>query len=427
MAVAALILSLMVFIIIGLPISFSLGLSSIVYFIINPDFLIMMPQRIWAGANSSAMMALPLFCMAGMLMNYSGMTKRIIDFCSYLVKPFRGGLGEVNVIASMIFGGISGSSVSDTSALGSVLIPEMKKKGFSLDYSAGITVASSTIGMIIPPSIPMIMYSMISGASIGALFLAGLIPGVLIGLTQTLLANIASRKKNYPIEQGGVSCKGLIEKGKDGFLALLMPVVIVISVSFGIATASESAGVAILYAFILGILVYRELKIKDLKQMVKRTFISSSSVMIIIAYSLIFTWILAIEQVPHALGSFINGLEVNRIWILLLLDLLILIVGTFIDVSPALLLLCPILVPVMGALGVNELHFGTIIIVGLAIGLVTPPIGMCLNAAAKLSGLPITRIFRAASPFLICNVIILLLVTFIPEISLWLPNLIMGR
>jgi len=211
MAVTALILSLFIFILLGLPISFSLGLSSMAYFIFNPDFLIMMPQRIWAGANSSVMVALPLFCMAGMLMNLSGITRKIIDFCSYLVKPFKGGLGEVNVIASMIFGGISGSSVSDTSALGSVLIPEMENRGYSKAFATGVTVGSSTVGMIIPPSIPMIIYSTISNESVGALFLAGLIPGLLIGTTQLFLVHIISRRNNYPIEEGKFEIKEMLK------------------------------------------------------------------------------------------------------------------------------------------------------------------------------------------------------------------------
>ena len=297
MAVAALILSLMVFIIIGLPISFSLGLSSIVYFIINPDFLIMMPQRIWAGANSSAMMALPLFCMAGMLMNYSGMTKRIIDFCSYLVKPFRGGLGEVNVIASMIFGGISGSSVSDTSALGSVLIPEMEERGFSKGYATGVTVASSTVGMIIPPSIPMILYSSISSQSVGALFLAGLIPGILIGLTQLVLVHIISRYKKYPVEKGKFEFKEMLKRSGSGLISLSMPVFIVLCVSFGVATATESAGIAVFYAAIIGFLIYKKLKFSHIKEVAKDTLMTSSTIMIIIAFAYIFVWILAFENI----------------------------------------------------------------------------------------------------------------------------------
>ncbi len=424
MDVTVLLLSLFVFVLIGLPISFSLGASSLLYFLLNPDFIIMMPQRIWAGANMPVMVALPLFIMAGFLMNYSGITRRIVDFCIYLVKPFKGGLGEVNVIASMIFGGISGSSVSDTSALGSVLIPEMEKRGYNKGFATGVTVSSSTVGMIIPPSIPMIIYSTISNESIGALFLAGLIPGLLIGLTQLVLVYIISRYNNYPIEEGVFKISELFRRTKDGILSLAMPLFIVLSVSLGVATATESAGVAVIYAVILGFIVYRGLKIKDFKNVLKETLLNSSTIMLIIAYAYVFIWILAFERIPDMLGRFILGLDVHFFWILLFLDILILLVGLFIDVSPALLLLGPILVPVMETLGMDLLQLGAILIVGLGIGLATPPIGMCLNAAARISGMPITKISREALPFLICNILVLFLVTFIPSISLWVPGLI---
>ena len=423
MAVTVLILSLFIFILLGLPISFSLGLSSMAYFVLNPDFLGMMPQRIWAGANSSVMVALPLFCMAGMLMNLSGITRKIIDFCSYLIKPFKGGLGEVNVIASMIFGGISGSSVSDTSALGSVLIPEMENRGYSKAFATGVTVSSSTVGMIIPPSIPMIIYSTISNESVGALFLAGVIPGFLIGLTQLILVHVISRKNDYPIEEGKFELKEMFKLSIDGILSISMPLFIVLSVSFGVATATESAGIAVLYAVVIGFLVYKKLKISQLAEVAKETLFTSSTIMIIIAFAYIFIWILAFERIPDIIGNFILSLNISYFWILIFLDILILIVGMFIDVSPALLLLGPILVPVMETLGMDLLQLGAILIVGLGIGLATPPVGMCLNAAAKISDMSIMKISKETLPFLICNVLVLILVTFFPQISLWIPSL----
>ena len=423
MAVTALILSLFIFILLGLPISFSLGLSSMAYFILNPDFLIMMPQRIWAGANSSVMVALPLFCMAGMLMNLSGITRKIIDFCSYLVKPFKGGLGEVNVIASMIFGGISGSSVSDTSALGSVLIPEMENRGYSKAFATGVTVGSSTVGMIIPPSIPMIIYSTISNESVGALFLAGLIPGLLIGTTQLFLVHIISRRNNYPIEEGRFEIKEMLKRSVDGILSISMPIFIVLSVSLGVATATESAGIAVLYAVIIGFLVYKKLKLSQFTEVAKETLLTSSTIMIIIAFAYIFIWVLAFERIPDNIGNFILSLNISYFWILVFLDILILLVGMFIDVSPALLLLGPILVPVMETLGMDLLQLGAILIVGLGIGLATPPIGMCLNAAAKLSDMSIMEIAKETLPFLACNVLVLILVTFFPQVSLWIPSM----
>jgi len=400
--VIAIVLILIVSIFLGIPIAFSLGFTGIIYFAIHPDLLNMMAQRIWAGANMNVMTALPLFIIAGYIMNSGGITKRIIDFSMDLMRPLKGGLGEVNVIASMIFGGISGSSVSDTSALGSILIPEMEKRGYSRAFATGVTVGSSTVGMIIPPSIPMIIFSIISGASIGHLFLAGLIPGILIGVTQLILTYIISRRRNYPIATGKFELKEFARNSFNGMLSLLMPVFIVLSVSLGIATATEAAGVAVFYALLIGFLVYRELRLKDLKNILKESVLASSTIMIIVAYAFIFTWILAFEQVPNMLGDFILGLNISYYWILLL---------------------GPILIPVMGHLGMNMLQLGAILIVGLGIGLATPPVGACLNAASRISKMEILDIAKATLPFLICNLIVLLLVTFIPAISLWVPSL----
>ena len=426
MSLAIMVISLIVLVLASVPICFALGASGIVYLLLEkPMFITMLPQRVWGGTNSFIIIAMPLFILAGELMNRGGITRRIINFSMMLVRPIRGGLGEVNVLASMIFGGISGSSVADTSAIGAVMIPQMEEHGYSKGFSAGITVASSTMGMIIPPSVPMLIYALISGASVGRLFLAGLIPGVLIGFSQMVLVYIISRKKGFHPEPQKFNFRKSLKIAEDGLLAIVMPVVIVLSVSFGVATASESAGVAVLYALILGFLVYKELKPSDIAPVLKKTVMISSSVMMIIGFTMIFTWILAIEQVPAMLGNFIMGLTIHPVFILLFLDLLILFIGTFVDVAPTILLLCPILIPVMANLGVNELQFGAIMIVGCAIGLVTPPVGMCLNAATKICGLSITSIFWHAFPFIICNVIILILVTFVPEISLWLPGLLM--
>lgn len=417
---------LVVLVMVGIPICYALGISGALYILFTqPDFIAMLPQRVWAGTNTYVMIALPLFIMAGELMNRGGITKRIINFCLYLVRPIRGGLGEVNVVASMIFGGISGSSVADTSAIGSVLIPQMEEKKYTTGFSAGVTVASSTMGMIIPPSIPMLTYAMISGASVGSLFLAGLIPGILIGLSQLIMVYLMSRKQNHTITHEPVKVKEVIHTTKDGLLAIIMPAVIVITVSLGVATASESAGVAVLYAMILGFFVYKELKVKDLPGILKRTVVTSSSVMIIIGFSMIFGWIMAMEQVPAAIAGFFMNLEINRFWILLILDLFILFIGMFVDVTPALLLLTPILIPVMQYFGISDLQLGAIMIVGLAIGLVTPPLGMCLNAATKICKLSVVQIFKNALPFVLCNILILLLVTFVPSLSLWLPSLFM--
>ena len=299
---------------IGVPIYAGLGASSLIYLLFsNPSFIAMVPQRIWAGTDAFMMIALPLFILAGDLMNRGGITKRIIDFSLQLVRPIKGGLAEVNVVASMFFGGISGSSVADTSALGSILIPAMEEKGYSRAYSTGVTVASSTMGMIIPPSVPMVTYAMVSGVSIGQLFLGGLVPGLLIGVLQIVAVQITKRIGKFRLSEGGnMPRRSFLSETREGFFALVMPLIIIGSIVFGVATASESAGVAVLYALLLGFFVFRELKLRDLPELLRKTAASSASVMIIIGFSMIFGWIMAIEKVPNLIAGFFLSLQIDR-------------------------------------------------------------------------------------------------------------------
>ncbi len=425
MAIVFLLIGLIVFAAIGVPLAFSIGASCITYLAASqPMFLSMMPQRIWNGVYSELMIAMPLFMLAGELMNTGGITKRIINFCMEILRPINGGLGEVNIVASMIFGGISGSSVADTSALGSILIPAMEEKGYPKSVSAGITVASSTMGMIIPPSTPMVVYAMVSGASIGALFMAGAVPGILIGLTQLILVYIFSRKNGWHPKRDPFSAKQFWGAVLAGIPALLMPVFIIVCVSGGVCTASESAGVAVLYSVLVGFLLYRELHWKDIWNALKKTLIASSSVMIIIGFTQIFTWILTIQKVPDIIANFFMSMNFSRIAIALLFDVLILIIGTFIDVSPAILLLTPIMLPVMESYGFSALQFGAMMITGLAIGLVTPPVGMCLNACNKINRMPIIDIFKGAAPYVLCNVIVLVGISVWPDLTAFLPRIL---
>ena len=425
MAIVFLLIGLIAFAAIGVPLAFSIGASCISYLsAVRPMFLSMMPQRIWNGVYSELMIAMPLFMLAGELMNTGGITKRIINFCMELLRPIRGGLGEVNIVASMIFGGISGSSVADTSALGSILIPAMEQEGYPPDASAGITVASSTMGMIIPPSTPMVVYAMISGASIGALFMAGAVPGILIGLTQLVLVYIISHRKGWHPAKSDFSAKRFWKAIFSGIPALLMPLFIIVCVSFGICTASESAGVAVLYSILVGFFIYKELTWKDVWNALKKTLISSSSVMIIIGFSSIFTWVLTIQKVPDMVANFFMSMNMPAWGIALMFDVLILIIGTFIDVSPAILMLTPIMLPVMQSYGFTALQFGAMLITGLAIGLVTPPVGMCLNACNKINRMPIISIFKGALPYITCNIIVLILISVFPALTTWLPALL---
>jgi tripartite ATP-independent transporter DctM subunit len=415
--------ALLAFAAIGVPLAFAIGASSLVYIqAAAPKFIQMIPQRVWGGVFNFVVVAMPLFMLAGELMNTGGITKRIVSFCMYLVRPIRGGLGEVNVVASMIFGGISGSSVADTSALGSILIPAMEKQGYPSKFAAGVTVASSTMGMIIPPSVPMIVFAMVSGASIGKLFIAALVPGLLIGITQLILVFYLSRKRGYHPPKTPFDLKDFIRTMVYGIPALAMPVVIVLFVSFGICTASESAGIAVLYSLVIGFFFYRELTVKDVIAALRKTLISSSSIMLIIGFTTVFTWLLTMANIPQAIAQFFLSLDMPFWGYMVLFDVLILMIGTFVDVTPAILLLSPILIPVMQGIGLNELQFGAMMITGMAIGLVTPPVGMCLNACHKINRMPVMEIFKGALPFIVCNVLVLLAISLFPPLTTWLPS-----
>lgn len=421
-----LLISLGLLLVLGVPIAYSLGLSGFLYFIVKQPMLIaILPQRLYAGMESYSMIALPLFCLMGYLMNAGGITTRLIDFSLLFVGRMRGGLGLVNVLSSMIFGGISGSSVSDTASVGAVLIPEMKKKGYSVEYSSGITVASSTMGMIIPPSVPMIIYALAAEESVGRLFLASALPGFMIGILMLGITLVISYRKGLPREERILN---RAEKGqcvRRAILALIMPLFVIGSVVMGIATATESAGIGVFYALFIGFFIFRSLKLKDLPPLVTKAILTSANVMIIIALSKLYIWILALERIPQKLAYGVVSMELPAYAVYLVVILIILICGTFIDVSPAILLLTPVFLPLVTALGMSSIQFGVILVSGLAVGLVTPPVGMCLNVASAISKLEIGAIFRAALPFLAANLITLVLIAFVPFFTEWLPSLLM--
>lgn len=418
--------SLAAFLMLGIPIAYALGLSSLCYFaLLHPELLPAIPQRIYAGLNSYAMIALPLFVMMGLTMNEAGVSRRVIDFCQLFVGRVRGGLGAVNVLDSMIFGGISGSSVSDTASLGAWMIPEMRRRGYSDEVSTGLTVATSTFGMIIPPSVPMVVYALVSEESVGRLFLAGATPGVLIGLVMLVMVIVMAYRKKWPREEIALTPRQWWRRVADCLPAIIMPIFVVGAVVMGIVTATESAAVGVLYALVIGLLFTRELKLKALPRIMRSAIITSATVMIVIATSSLYSWILALEKIPQAVGAFVSGLNLSPVVYLLVVDAIILATGTFVDVSPAILLLTPVFLPAARLLGISGIQFGAIMIVGLAIGLITPPVGMCLYVASTISKVSIGRIFRGAAPFLLANLLVLALISMFPELTLWLPKLLM--
>ena len=421
-----LILSLFVLLAMGIPIAYALGLSSFAYFVVEqPDLMQILPQRLFSGMNNYALIALPLFILMGLVMNESGITGRLIRFCSLFVGKLRGGTGLVNVFASMIFGGISGSSASDTASIGSVLIPAMKSKGYPGRFAAGITVASSTMGMIIPPSVPIVLYAIVAQESVGRLFLGGIIPGLLIGFLQLFICLYISAKNKYPKEDIDTSVGNVIREIKGSFLVLLMPVLVVGAVVFGIATATESAGLGVLYALLLGFFSIRALTFKGLLSCFRTAVITSAKIMLIIAMSTMYIWILALERVPQAIAAWVTSMNLGPVSVMLLVNVIILAIGTFIDVSPAIMLMTPVLLPAAVEAGVSPITFGVVLVSALAVGACTPPVGNCLNVCASVSGLRIGTIFRGALPFLLANFVVLLLITIFPQLVLWIPSVLM--
>ena len=418
--------SLFIFLAIGVPIAYSLGLSTTLYFLIfNNQLLQVMPQILFAGMDSYTLIALPLFILMGQLMNESQITSRLIDYCLIFVGKIRGGLGLVNVISSMLFGGISGSSVSDTASIGSILIPEMKNRGYPEDYAAGLTVASSTMGMIIPPSIPMVLFAVTAQESVGRLFLGGVIPGILVGLLQLLITVWISKKNSYPRENRNVSLKIILKMTVKYSYILFMPFFVVGSVIFGIATATESAALGVFYALIIGGFLIKSLSLKKINSALKSSVLTSAKIMIVIAFSKIFIWVLAYERIPDGLSEMITGLGLQPTSMLLLFIIIILIAGTFIDVSPAILLFTPVFLPSIVDMGISPILFGVVLVVGLAVGACTPPVGNCLNVCSIITGLSIGKIFKGAAPFLVANIITLFLIVIFPNIVVWLPKIIM--
>ena len=421
-----LLLSLLFFLLLGVPIAYSLGLSALCYFLAHePGLMVVMPQQLMAGMDSYALIALPLFIFMGQLMNASGITARLIDYCMVIVGRFRGGLGLVNISSSMLFGGISGSSTSDTASIGSILIPEMKRRGYPEQFAAGLTVASSTMGMIIPPSIPMILFAITAQESVRKLFLGGVIPGLMVGFFQIIFTLWISNKKKFPQENSKFELSIFFKESFRSSYILLLPIFVIGTVVLGIATATESAALGVFYAIMTGCILTRKLTLKKFIDALRYSIMTSAKIMIIIAFSKLFIWILAYERLPDGLAYLVESFDLSLFWLMLLMILIILLAGTFIDVSPAILLLTPIFLPIVISDGGSPILFGVVLVIGLAVGACTPPVGNCLNVCSAVSGLKIGVIFRGALPFLAANVLTLLLIVLFPSLVLWLPSLLM--
>ena len=417
--------SLCIFLVIGVPVAYSLGLSAMLYFIVeNPMLIAILPQRLFAGINNYALISLPLFILMGFIMNSGGITARLLDLSMFFVGRLKGGLGLVNVVASMIFGGISGSSASDTASIGSVLIPEMKRRGYPASFAAGITVASSTMGMIIPPSVPMVIYAIVAQESVGQMFLGGIVPGIMIGVFQLIVVWWFARRRGYPTEEVPFTLAEATRQARRSAIVAVMPILVVGSVVFGIATPTETAGMAVAYGLVIGSLIVGFGSIRDLPASMRAAILTSAKIMMIIAFSQLYIWVLALERIPEAIAFYLTSFELSATGLMLLIAVVILLAGTFIDVSPAILLLTPVLLPTAEAAGISGVHFGSVMVSGLAVGACTPPVGNCLNVCAAIARMGIGKIFLGAAPFLLANVFVLFLLCIFPELVMAIPNMV---
>ena len=423
MFVLTLLIPFTLFLLIGVPVAFVLGLTPLMAFLLRGEIPHMLAaQRIFTGMDNPVLMAIPFFILAGNIMSAGQMTQRLVAFCNVLVGAFRWGLAYINVVISMFFAGITGAAVADTSAIGSILIPAMKKDGYDTAFSAAVTATSSTIGPIIPPSIPFIIYGVLGEVSIASLFLAGLIPGVLLGLLQMGVVAYYARKRKYP-KGSVISIKDALRATFDAALVLMMPLIILGGILTGIFTPTESACIAVFYALIISLFVYRDIRVEDLPKIIVRTGITSSLVMLVIGTASIFSWLLASEEIPQYITTAVINITQNRIVILLLLNILLLIIGTFMETTASLIILTPVLLPLMNNIGVDPLHFGVILVLNLVIGLTTPPVGVCLFIACAIGKINLEQITKAILPFLLASIIVLLVVTYWESLSMAIPVL----
>jgi tripartite ATP-independent transporter DctM subunit len=410
----------------GVPIAYSIGISGILTMLVTIDLLpaiTTMAQRMATGLDSFTLLAIPFFIFAGQLMNRGGIAIRLIAFAKVLVGRLPGGLAFVNVIANMLFGAISGSATASASAIGTILHPRMKAEGYDENFSAAINSSSATTGLIIPPSNILIVYSLASGGvSISALFIAGYIPGIIMGLFLMAVGAVYAYRKKYPIDEK-IPFKQAMVKLWDAIPSLLLLVIVIGGLIAGYFTATEASAIAVLYCLILAF-IYRELKLKDLPDVILKTISTTAIVMFLIATSIGLSWIMSYENIPQTVSEGLLNVSNNPLIILLVINLILLFVGTFMDMTPAVLIFTPIFLPVVTQqLGMNPIHFGIILIMNLCVGLITPPVGTVLFVGCSVGNVKIQSVIKPLIPMFVAMIVSLFLVTYIPKLSLWLPGL----
>ncbi|MCG8512517.1 MAG: TRAP transporter large permease [Halanaerobiales bacterium] len=414
--------SLLGFTLLGVPIGFGLGLTAIILMFLSGmvDPMIL-ARRLVTGVDSYTLLAIPFFMLAGEIMNKAGLVNDILKFADALVGRLRGGLAYVNVVASMLFAGISGSAVADTAALGSLEIPMMEKNGYDKPFASAITAASAVIGPIIPPSIPMIILGSIAQLSIARLFLGGAIPGILIGLALLTICYLIAKKRDYPVGKS-VSIRDFFRVFKKTIWAIILPLIILFGIVGGIFTATEAGAIAVMYAVLISFVVY-DVKLKDYPGILRGAALNTGIVMLVCGAAMALTWFLAVAQVPQILTAFLLGITNNKFVFLLLLNILLFLVGMVIDLTPALFLLVPILLPISRAYGIDPIHFGVIMVTNLCVGLITPPVGTVLYVTNSVSKINLEELVRELFPMYLVLFVVLMLITYVPAFVLWLPAL----
>jgi|LSQX01.2.fsa_nt_gb tripartite ATP-independent transporter DctM subunit len=426
MAVSIAAISLFIFISINVPIAIGLAASTLLYFIISNQLPIMIvAQRMIGAVESVPLLAIPFFVTLGTLMNYSGISKRVMNFAEILTGHMIGGLAQVNVLLSTLMGGLSASNLADAAMQSKILVPEMVRFGYSKEFSAAVTAASSLITPIIPPGIGLIVYGFIANVSIGKMFMAGIIPGILMCVAQMMAVHVVSKKRGYrPTREKRASLREVFVAFKDAAWALTLVIVIIGGVRAGVFTPTEAGAVAVAYTVIIGAFVYRDLKAKDIYKAIVEAVQSTGSIMLIIMAASAFAWVLTWEGVTHNITNLVVGITPNPYVFLLVINIFLLILGMLVEGSSAMIILIPLLLPTVKALGIDLIHFGIILILNLAIGTLTPPMGTILFVTSSLTGAKIDLMVRELVPFYIVLLISLFLVTYVPAISLFLPNLL---
>ncbi len=418
---------LVVLMLLGLPIAVSMGLTAILSFLAlgNTALLSMVPQRMYAGTTSFTLLAIPFFILAGNLMNTGGITQRLVRFAQCLVGHIRGGLGHVTVVTNMIMAGMSGSAVADATGTGAVLIPAMERAGYPRKFSAALVGAASTIGPVIPPSIPFVIFGSMTGTSVGRLFLGGFVPGVLMGVFLMVTVAIIAGRRGYPRERRA-SLRELLVSTLQAAPAWGAPVIIIGGILAGLFTPTEAAAVASVYALVLGMLVYREITLADLPRILWETVRNTVQVMFIISAPSVFGWVLIQQRIPTMIVEGLMALTGKRWVLLLIVNAILLILGCFMEGIAIMLLTIPVFMPLVARVGMDPVHFGVMMTLNLMIGLLTPPVGMCLYAVSSISQVPLWPLAKELWPYIVALLACLALITYIPGLVLWVPNLVMG-